>query len=52
MNVNSFRFADQVSIGDEVLAQEMNQLVPNKVIDIAGLIMESIYYISVSMLYI
>ena len=36
----SVRFADQVSISDELLVQENNELVPAKVINISSLIMK------------
>ena len=39
----SFRYADQVSIGDEVLVETINQLIPSKVIDVSNFIMKGKY---------
>ena len=39
-----FRFADQVSIGHEVLVQRNNNLVPEKVIDVDSLMIQGSYY--------
>ena len=37
---SSFRYADQVSIGDEVLVETIGQLIPTKVIDVSDFIMK------------
>ena len=36
----SFRFADDISVGDEVLVERNNKPTPLKVIDVSTLIME------------
>ena len=36
----SFRFADDISVGDEVLVETNNKLTPVKVIDVSTLVME------------
>ena len=35
-----FRYADQVSVGDEILVQENNELIPDKVIKKSNFVME------------
>ena len=32
MDIFCFRYADQVSVGDEILVQENNEFIPDKVI--------------------
>ena len=39
-SVNSLRYADEVSIGNEVLVEAIGHLIPTKVIDISDFIMK------------
>ena len=41
LSIVSFRFADDISVGDEVLVETNNKLTPVKVIDVSTLVMES-----------
>ena len=40
MDIFCFRYADQVSVGDEILVQENNELIPDKVIKKSNFVME------------
>ena len=40
MDIFCFRYADQVSVGDEILVQEINELIPDKVIKKCTFVME------------
>ena len=39
-----FRYADHVSIGDEVLVEENDKLIPRKVVNVSGLLMQGNNY--------
>ena len=41
--VFSFRYADQVAIGDEVLVQENDDLTPSKIINVTSSTMQGNY---------
>ena len=38
----SYRYADQVSVGDEVLVLRNDELMPAKVMDVSSIIMQGI----------
>ena len=40
-----FRFAEQVSINDEVLVQEKNEFAPAKVINVSHMKMQGIHHV-------
>ena len=44
MKIFSFRFADMISIGYELLVQQNYKLVPAKVLNITSVIMEGKYW--------
>ena len=42
----SYRYADQVSVGDEVMVLRNDKLMPSKVMDVSSLTMQGNYNIS------
>ena len=40
----SFRYADQLTVGDEVLVQEDNELIPVQVTNISSMTMQGNYF--------